>query len=243
MADVENSRKLFGVAPKEAGPPSTMREAAARARWIALDLDAARFSVFTASSLSEHGKLTLCFDSDFPQSSTVSRAIAGPRAQELLGHARRSTLPCWWTPGDSDAEACPPPASAFLRKIAAPMPGQHGLAFPVYGERGQGGLVVFIGHRAAITDRLLFDIHSRCFSLFEAVVGLTLRSANGPGIAARELECLKLCSHGLTSEEIAETLKLSPHTVNQYLTNTARKLGAVNRIQAVSKALRLGLIE
>lgn len=241
MVEVENSRKLFGAAPTEAGPPATMREAAGRARWIALDLDASKFSVFAASSLSEHGKLTLCFDSDFPQISTSSRAITGPRAQELLILARQSTLPCRWSASDTDEDQSS--TSTFLRRITAPVLGQHGLAFPVYSERGQGGLVIFLGDKATLTDQLLFDIHGRCFNLFEAVVRLSLHSTSGPGIAARELECLKLCSHGMTSDEIAEALKLSPHTVNQYLTNTARKLGAVSRIQAVSKALRLGLIE
>ena len=33
------------------------------------------------------------------------------------------------------------------------------------------------------------------------------------------------------------------HTANQYLTNTAQKLDAVNRMHAVAKALRLGLID
>ena len=38
-------------------------------------------------------------------------------------------------------------------------------------------------------------------------------------------------------------LKLSVHTANQYLTNTTQKLDAVNRMHAVAKALRMGLIE
>ena len=59
----------------------------------------------------------------------------------------------------------------------------------------------------------------------------------------RELECLKLTANGYTSEEIAQLLKLSVHTANQYLTNTAQKLNAVNRMHAVAKALRMGLIE
>ncbi|TGU67737.1 helix-turn-helix transcriptional regulator, partial [Mesorhizobium sp. M1C.F.Ca.ET.144.01.1.1] len=59
----------------------------------------------------------------------------------------------------------------------------------------------------------------------------------------RELECLKLTANGNTSEEIAKLLKLSVHTANQYLTQSTQKLNAVNRNQAVAKALRLGLIE
>ena len=62
-------------------------------------------------------------------------------------------------------------------------------------------------------------------------------------ISKRELECLKLTANGNTSEEIARLLKLSVHTANQYLTQSTQKLNAVNRNQAVAKALRLGLIE
>ncbi len=59
----------------------------------------------------------------------------------------------------------------------------------------------------------------------------------------RELDCLKLTANGYTSEEIAVILGLSVHTANQYLTKVTLKLNALNRVHAVAKALRLGLIE
>ena len=43
--------------------------------------------------------------------------------------------------------------------------------------------------------------------------------------------------------EIAKRLGLSVHTANQYLANTTQKLNAVNRVHAVAKALRKGLID
>ena len=43
--------------------------------------------------------------------------------------------------------------------------------------------------------------------------------------------------------EIAEILGLSEHTINHYLNRATKKLDAVNRTQAVAKALRLGLIK
>jgi DNA-binding CsgD family transcriptional regulator len=96
----------------------------------------------------------------------------------------------------------------------------------------------------SVEQDTLYDIHARCFSLFSSVsrirpgdVGLTR------AISRRELECLKLTANGYTSEEIARLLKLSVHTANQYLTQSAQKLNAVSRMQAVAKALRLGLIE
>ena len=74
-----------------------------------------------------------------------------------------------------------------------------------------------------------------------------LRDANpedgAPRISMREQSCLAWTAEGKTSEEIGLILELSPHTVNHYLGSAARKLGASNRMHAVAKALRLGLIE
>ncbi|GAB4357222.1 MAG: hypothetical protein Kow0026_17390 [Oricola sp.] len=64
-----------------------------------------------------------------------------------------------------------------------------------------------------------------------------------PRISTREQACLAWTAEGKTSEEIGIILELSPHTVNHYLGSAARKLGATNRMHAVAKALRLGLIE
>ncbi|MCK5746266.1 MAG: helix-turn-helix transcriptional regulator [Oricola sp.] len=64
-----------------------------------------------------------------------------------------------------------------------------------------------------------------------------------PRITVREQSCLAWTAEGKTSEEIGIILELSPHTVNHYLGSAARKLGATNRMHAVAKALRLGLIE
>lgn len=66
---------------------------------------------------------------------------------------------------------------------------------------------------------------------------------DSPRITVREQSCLAWTAEGKTSEEIGIILDLSPHTVNHYLGSAARKLGATNRMHAVAKALRLGLIE
>ena len=91
---------------------------------------------------------------------------------------------------------------------------------------------------------LKHDLHGRCFALFDAVSRIiSTQSRDLPSMSRREIECLKLTSRGYTSEEIAKLLKLSVHTANQYLTQTTQKLNAVNRMHAVAKALRLGLID
>lgn len=68
------------------------------------------------------------------------------------------------------------------------------------------------------------------------------RTRPGQQLSARERECLTWTAEGKTSEEIAIILHLSAHTVNHYLKSAATKLNAVNRLQAVARAIRLGLL-
>lgn len=214
----------------------TLRDAMARARWIALDLDTTRFAVLSANTGAGRGRLTLCFDSDYPKVSAESRYLLVPAAKPLLEHAQHSTKPCTWSDAEPVAAASGLVHCLDLRTCAS------GIAFPVATAHGQSGIVVFFGQFPALDDSLLLDVHARCFPLFDAAAGLANPRSGEVVVATRERDCLELSSHGLTSEEIAAQLTLSPYTINQYLTNTARKLGAVNRVHVVAKALRLGLI-
>ena len=60
-------------------------------------------------------------------------------------------------------------------------------------------------------------------------------------LSAREVEVLALVARGLTDEEIATQLVLSPHTVHRHVANIRRKLGASSRSAAVGEASRLRL--
>lgn len=61
-------------------------------------------------------------------------------------------------------------------------------------------------------------------------------------LTPRQRECLILAQQGKTSVQIADLLGLSEHTVNSYLTDAYRRLGAKNRTHAVAEAVRLGEI-
>jgi DNA-binding NarL/FixJ family response regulator len=63
----------------------------------------------------------------------------------------------------------------------------------------------------------------------DAVLGQTL--------TGRELEVLQLMSEGLSNRQIGAKLELSVNTVKGYVARTLAKLGAVNRAQAVRKAI------
>ena len=62
-------------------------------------------------------------------------------------------------------------------------------------------------------------------------------------VTMRERECLRWCAEGKTSEEIGIILSLSTHTVNHYLISATKKLNAVNRVHAITTAIRLGLLD
>lgn len=61
-------------------------------------------------------------------------------------------------------------------------------------------------------------------------------------LASREIEVLQLTADGLSPEQIADTLFLSPHTVRNHLRHAMSKLDAHTKLEAVVTAIRLRLI-
>jgi DNA-binding CsgD family transcriptional regulator len=210
---------------------------------MAAALHASQFSLFTISVALERTRPVPWFDCQHPGVSDATRLIAGADGEPLLGHARTSTLPCWWDDAQGDASREMLAKPAMGRRIDGFAPGLPGIAFPVHGAAGRSGLVVFLGQEITSIEELCLDIHARCFALFESLSKLGSNELDKvPVISKRELECLKLTASGMTSEQIAGALNLSVHTANQYLTNSALKLNAANRVHAVAKAIKLGLI-
>lgn len=61
------------------------------------------------------------------------------------------------------------------------------------------------------------------------------------GITAREAEVLRLVAAGRSNREIAEELNISVNTVERHVNNVYTKIGASNRVEAASYAVRNGL--
>jgi DNA-binding NarL/FixJ family response regulator len=81
-----------------------------------------------------------------------------------------------------------------------------------------------------------------------AVTQALLRHARGEtgledfGLTEREIEVLQHASIGLTNREIAHRLGISERTAQAHLSHIFNKMGATSRTEAVTLALRHGLI-
>ncbi|WP_140626997.1 helix-turn-helix transcriptional regulator [Methylibium rhizosphaerae] len=89
-------------------------------------------------------------------------------------------------------------------------------------------------------DLCLFTAYAQqsALQLFGAreVVGSPAR------LSPRELEVLRWTMAGKTAWEVGAILGISEQTVVRHLGHAAQKLGCVNKVQAVARALQLGLI-
>lgn len=62
-------------------------------------------------------------------------------------------------------------------------------------------------------------------------------------MTTREFECLFWLAHEKTVTEISQALKISESATHSYIDGICKKLGAANRIQAITVAISLNLIE
>lgn len=91
-----------------------------------------------------------------------------------------------------------------------------------------------------VADLQLFAVHAQ-----DAAMRLFVppeRLPERPGLTPRELEALRWTMEGKTAWEVGSILGITERTAVLHLQNAMRKLDAVNKHQAVLKALRLGLI-
>jgi DNA-binding CsgD family transcriptional regulator/membrane protein implicated in regulation of membrane protease activity len=61
-------------------------------------------------------------------------------------------------------------------------------------------------------------------------------------LSPREVEVLRLVALGMSNQEIAERLYLSPRTVHHHVSHILDKMGADNRVEAVRRAIEAGIV-
>lgn len=81
-------------------------------------------------------------------------------------------------------------------------------------------------------------------ALLNRVLPRLRRGDRGPaaGLTARERDVLQLMTEGLSNQVIADRLYVSLNTVRNHSRNVLAKLGAHSKLEAVSIAIRLGLV-
>jgi DNA-binding NarL/FixJ family response regulator len=67
--------------------------------------------------------------------------------------------------------------------------------------------------------------------------------AEAPVLTPRLREVLSLVADGYSTAEVARELRLSRHTVKNYMERIFQRLGARDRTEAVAIALREGILE
>jgi DNA-binding CsgD family transcriptional regulator len=172
-------------------------------------------------------------------------SLADPAGMAWLQHG----LPCRWLSDEPSQGEDRPRECAERFRAQARREGVHGgLCVPVPGPDGAAGSLALAVRHPRDQDALdklqpqalLYSRHllRACQPLMEAD-----RHRQAPRISRREMECLSWAAIGKTTWEISRVMDISEHTVIYYLRNAARKLGAVNRQQAVTKSIELGMLD
>ncbi|MBV1724417.1 MAG: LuxR C-terminal-related transcriptional regulator [Hoeflea sp.] len=198
--------------------------------------DAFAVLIAQAQTLLTPGRLECRMKS--PGSETFVGQLLEEQSAFLLSHLSLSPRPVIFTPHNGQAQE----PSPGLIVPSSRNPGID-LSFPAQLGAMGNGYVIFFSVRAAITNDLLIDLHRKSLTVLREKLRLSFGGASqSDKLNEREIECLQLVGNGMKSEAIGERLTLSVHTVNAYLGSATTKLNAVNRIQAIAKAIRLGII-
>jgi PAS domain S-box-containing protein len=153
-------------------------------------------------------------------------------ATRLLGAAREEIV------GRSIEQFTPPEHCARLAQLSADLrhDGTVEGEYEVLRGNGTRGWVRFRAcYQFAVGEHLIAAVESA-------------RPASPPphacvrALTPRERQVLELASHGRTTPEIAAALVVSRATVKTHLEHIYGKLDARDRVSAVARALRLGLI-
>ena len=174
----------------------------------------------------------------------ASTSVVNASVDPVLFHCKRHTVPIIWDQGTYQASGA---GEMWHRQaeygyrtgiaMALHMPeGKHFL-FGVDREEvlPEGGELQRI-----VADLQLFAVYAQ-----DAAIRLLLpveSQPERPFLTPRELEALQWTMEGKTAWEVGVLLGITERTAVLHVNNAMHKLGAVNKHQAVLKALRLGLL-
>jgi DNA-binding CsgD family transcriptional regulator len=208
-------------------------------------IDAQNFAVYRASgsNLPTKQRLTCELENWGASAPALGKSFVDTYGDILLDHLDRSLLPLMWNGADDHGGADTPDFVPFIERLKRSTLPFSGIAFPVRLGAVGNGFVIFTANFLDIASDMIVELHGRsCYIMMDLLSLDERRVSASEALSEREIACLQLAGDGRISEEIAEKLGLSVHTVNAYLGSATIKLDSVNRIQAIAKAIRLGYI-
>lgn len=168
--------------------------------------------------------------------------LIDPRVTRTLGRA----VPIVW----GDAQAADAHAHPFLadaRRYAI----RSGVAMAVHDPRG-GRVVVCWDSSAGTVGATRSESIRRQLGTIALLAGIvheaiaahrgTADRAQAGELTRRERECLTLAARGMTSHDIADKLGITERTANFHIGNVLAKFGALNRGEAIARAVALNLV-
>ena len=143
-----------------------------------------------------------------------------------------------WEPAVKDV----PTAMEYIAQLRA-FGIEQGSYFPVHDADGSRAAVMWFGKKMDVAMTAMMELQMISIHVYNRLSEIgSLWKETAVTLSDREIQCLNWTAAGKTSSEIAGILGLSEHTVNHYLNHVTKKLDAVNRTQAVVKAMKKGFI-
>ena len=140
-------------------------------------------------------------------------------------------------------------AKGFLKEALAHGVGNQGFSVPVRGPNGQFALFSVSSTAeddvwAEFTDSNQRDLILIAHYFNQKALSLASGRAPEPAkaLSPRETDALTFLAMGYGRGQVAEMLKISEHTLRAYIESARFKLGALNTMHAVAKALAEGRI-
>lgn len=207
-------------------------------------LNARNFAVFrvTGSGMSSKRLIMLVSDNFLPGGDAVQKILDA--YGDVVGeHLETSVLPMLWNGSDESSTAETADFDTFVTRLRGRTLPFAGVVFPVRLGTSGNGFAVFTSAYLDLSSETILDAHLQVTAaLARQLQQEERRGQPAEMLTEREIVCLQMAGDGRISEEIADKLGLSVHTVNAYLGTATTKLDSVNRIQAIAKAIRLGYI-
>ncbi len=91
-------------------------------------------------------------------------------------------------------------------------------------------------HEAAMTRQTVTR-------LMKGFAGVSQQNGPVDCLTQREIGLLQLVAEGMSNKAVAQALSISENTVKYHMKNILQKLGAQNRTEAVTQAIRVGLLD